>query len=188
MTVTHMDNNADDLWLRQVELELIDDIQKTTSVDGFYSIDVITEAAQLSGYELTQVDHLILQHYQSSVTAKSSIFHQISTSWPLPKPRALILVHKDHGHYTDLLLCSASLTNKQKVVTHKWVDSVLKHMKKSKHSKLLVYQLSPFGSRATECTPTRSMGHTNSIVTTHSPVAPVITGKTIPLSRSSSPS
>ena len=49
MTIAQMDTIADDLWLRQIEtigLELSEVVQKTRSVDGFYSIQVLEEAAR----------------------------------------------------------------------------------------------------------------------------------------------
>ena len=100
-TVQAVNKAADDVWLRQFEhigLNITDDIQDHRDVNGFHSLDSITEVAQLHGYHLQPLKPCI----QSLCAEKSHenpihILKELFKSYK--QPLRLLLLDNKSQHY-----------------------------------------------------------------------------------------
>ena len=154
LSITQMDDIADDLWLKQVEsigLSLCDDIQQTRSVSGYYSIQVLQHAARMFGYEVHHLDHRLVAKLVA-LFSDSCLVEQLTKPFPTGATRSFLLAHKStSGHYTSLIVLSNSiwhlnsLRKKPQVVTLKWVDSLLR----KKLSELTLFRVIPASSNIT---------------------------------------
>ena len=101
-TVNRVNNAADDIWLRQFEdlgLNVTDDIQAHRDVNGFHSVDSITEVVTLHGYKLHPMNPRIQSVWAKQPHTKSAhvILNELFDSYE--QPLRLLLLDTESEHY-----------------------------------------------------------------------------------------
>ena len=108
ISVKHMNNIADDLWLRQVEecalgLSLKGNLQYHRDINGFYSFQTIEETLQCFGYSLELLSankslREMLSSQRPSITSSKRVLQELMTCYGASMK--FLLCHRDTAHYT----------------------------------------------------------------------------------------